>query len=62
MKNKNYSREEKIEYYNQQIEDLENYIAGKKYRLSKLKQRLEHIKSDNYQDWNSDLEKQLNNK
>ena len=49
------SRQEKIE---EQIAK----IAKSEYILEKMKDYLEYLKSDRYQDWNSDLSKSLNHK
>lgn len=52
---KTYTREEKIKYYNWLIFDLES-------KLKKAQDRLHFIMSDAYQDWSSNLEKQLKEK
>ena len=59
---KKYTRQEKIAYYAQKIELLKAQLTITKNRLEKTQQRLEYIQSDEYQDWNSDLQKDLNNK
>lgn len=59
---KTYTRQEKIAYYAQKIELLKAQLTITKNRLEKTQKRLEHIQSDEYQDWNSDLQKDLNNK
>lgn len=52
---KKYTRADKIQYYNWLIFDLSR-------KLTKAKERLDHIMSDNYQEWNGDLQEQLNKK
>ena len=59
---KTYTRQEKIAYYAQQIELLKAQLTITKNRLEKIQKRLEYIQSDEYQDWNSDLQKDLKNK
>lgn len=49
---KEYSREEKLDYYARRVLRLEK-------ELERAKQRLAWVKSDEYQDWNSTLQGQL---
>lgn len=55
MNKKTYTREEKIEYWTYEM------IKAKR-RMQYAEARLEFIKSDKYQDWNSELQKQLEEK
>lgn len=55
MEKKKYTRADKIQYYQWLIFDT-------KRKLEKAEERLKHIMSDDYQDWNSDLQKSLNEK
>lgn len=50
-----YTREEKIDYYLGQI-----YLLKK--QLERAEKRLEAIRSDDYQEWNSTLEQELKSK
>lgn len=54
-KKKSFTREEKIRYYNWLIFDLEK-------KLEKARDRLHYIMSDDYQDWDSDLAKEIRKK
>jgi len=57
-----YTRTEKIAYYAKRIAHLEMAISRNKSQLDYAKQRLAHITSDEYQDWNSDLAEELKTK
>lgn len=50
-----YTREDKIKYFNWLIFDLEK-------KLETARERLDYVMSENYQEWNGSLEKQLKNK
>lgn len=52
MTKKVFTREEKIKYYQRKTLNLE-------YALEKARERLHFIMSDEYQEWNSELQKQL---
>jgi len=52
---KKYTREEKKKYYQSKILNLE-------FALKKAQERLEYIMSEEYQDWDSDLQKELDQK
>lgn len=55
MEKKKYTRDQKREWYKEQIMYLE-------YRLKSMKRRLAYIESDQYQDWDSDLARELSQK
>lgn len=59
---KNYTRQEKINYYKGIVQRLKAEIIIKRHRINRIEQRLKFIASDEYQDWNSDLQNELNNK
>lgn len=50
--NKKYSREDKIIYYR----NIENYL---KSELKRIDNKIWYLQSDNYQDWDSSLQKDL---
>lgn len=52
MDKKIYTREEKIKYYTYMRMQLE-------YRLERVVRRLEYLNSEEYQDWRSDLQEDL---
>jgi DNA-binding transcriptional regulator YbjK len=52
---KSYTRDQKIAYYTDKI-------AYYRYLLRRAEARLTYIQSDQYQDWSSDLQKELNRK
>lgn len=49
---KRYTREEKIKYYQFKVLRLE-------FALKNAQERLEHVMSDNYQDWNETVSSQI---
>lgn len=52
MQRRKYTREEKIEYF-------KRMVAKYKWRLFNAETRLMYLQSDEYQDWDSDLQKDL---
>lgn len=52
MPKKYYSRDEKIDYYIAKIASMREYLAW-------MEQRLSYLQSDSYQDWSSELSKQV---
>lgn len=59
---KEYSLEEKIKYYERLIERQEAVITLAQHKLLKFKERLEYLVSESYQNWDSDLQKELDKK
>lgn len=55
MNKKNYTREEKIKYY-------QYLILHHERKMLAAQARLDFIKSEKYQDWNSSLESELKRK
>jgi hypothetical protein len=62
MAKKQYTRDERIDYYIDLIEEQEAKLTLLKIKIKGYKKRLEYLQSDEYQDWDSDLEKDLENK
>jgi hypothetical protein len=62
MAKKQYTRDERIDYYIDLIEEQEAKLTLLKIKIKGYKKRLEYLQSDEYQDWSSDLEKDLENK
>lgn len=59
---KEYSLEEKIKYYERLVERQEAVITLAQHKLIRYKERLEYLMSEQYQDWDSDLQKELDKK
>ena len=58
-KKQTYTKQEKIEYYTNKIARETAIVTLKQENIRRMEKRLEHIKSDEYQDWNSDTAKDL---
>lgn len=56
---KKYTREEKIRYYTELIEQDHAKMFYLKYKIRRNEKRLAYLQSDSYQDWDEELPKQL---
>lgn len=59
---KQYSRIEKLKYYEQLIAITQAEITIKQVKLDRYKNAYKRLKSNMYQDWNSDVQEQLDEK
>ena len=62
VKVNNYTREEKVKYYENKIKAFQAVQRILNKQISGIKDRIAFIQSDKYQDWKSDLGDQLSKK
>lgn len=59
MKNKIFSRDEKINYYRLKMVNLKIDIRAMEHDLEIIEARLQYLLSDDYQDWTSSVPQQI---
>jgi hypothetical protein len=58
----NYSREEKVKYYENKIKAFQAVQRILNKQINNIRDRIAFIQSDKYQDWNSSVSDQLSKK